>query len=541
MSGTPPSASDGFVLRSRVQIGDPIRTIDDSEGRKIQVITLADCFGEFVGCDDTNPFHVTGAELQDILAALNILTDAVSGGTFQVTVTSTVLPPGASTEAKQDDAITILNDLLTELQNPTAPGGTTDVNVVSTVLPPGAATETTLDALLTELMLKADLSETQPVSVTNQITGFGTETTLLAILSELDEKADKTEVQPVSITGTPPLPSDAATETTLSALLTELMLKADLTETQPVSLASVPLAPDAATETTLAAILADLAMKADLSETQPVSVTSSVLPTGAATDASLAAILAELMLKADLSETQPVSVTNQISGFATQATLAAVLTELMAKADLSETQPVSVTNFPADRATETTLAAILTELMLKANLSETQPISAASLPLPTGAATQTTLAAVLAELTQKTEPSDTQNVNIVSPSPLVIDDADIVQKLCDLLAELELKADLTEIQPVKVCASELPDGAAEEETLNDILVELQLDRTTIKKFDETDVNCVYLGEALSGTSDSDPSWSIRKITISGPLTDILRADGGSFTQVWDDRAILTYA
>jgi hypothetical protein len=42
-----------------------------------------------------------------------------------------------------------------------------------------------------------------------------------------------------------------------------------------------------------------------------------------------------------------------------------------------------------DFATETTLASLLTELQLKADLSETQPVSAASLPLPSGAATAT--------------------------------------------------------------------------------------------------------------------------------------------------------
>lgn len=52
------------------------------------------------------------------------------------------------------------------------------------------------------------------------------------LLTELQLKADLTETQPVSIAGT--------VATSNSALLTELQLKADLTETQPVSLASVP-------------------------------------------------------------------------------------------------------------------------------------------------------------------------------------------------------------------------------------------------------------------------------------------------------------
>jgi hypothetical protein len=96
---------------------------------------------------------------------------------------------GAATEAKQDSQIAILNTL---------------------------ATQTTLAALLTELELKADLSETQPVSAASL-----------------------------------PLPTGASTEATLAALLTELQLKADLTETQPVSAASLPLPAGAATEATL--------------------------------------------------------------------------------------------------------------------------------------------------------------------------------------------------------------------------------------------------------------------------------------------------
>jgi len=174
---------------------------------------------------------------------------------------------------------------------------TLDVNVISSVLPTGAATEatlssidgkdfatqTTLASLLTELQLKADLSETQPVSLASSPlpTGAATEATLSSINGK-----------------------DFATQTTLASLLTELQLKADLTETQPVSLASSPLPTGAATEvtlasidgkdfatqTTLSALLTELQLKADLSETQPVSLASSPLPTGAATEVTLSSI-----------------------------------------------------------------------------------------------------------------------------------------------------------------------------------------------------------------------------------------------------------
>lgn len=54
------------------------------------------------------------------------------------------------------------------------------------------------------------------------------------LLAELQLKADLTDTQPVSVSSLP-LPSGAATQVTLEALLTELQLKADLNETQPVS------------------------------------------------------------------------------------------------------------------------------------------------------------------------------------------------------------------------------------------------------------------------------------------------------------------
>jgi hypothetical protein len=69
-------------------------------------------------------------------------------------------------------------------------------------------------------------------------TGAATQTTLASLLTELQLKADLTQVQPISATALP-LPTGAATQTTLASLLTELQLKADLTETQPVSMVNL--------------------------------------------------------------------------------------------------------------------------------------------------------------------------------------------------------------------------------------------------------------------------------------------------------------
>lgn len=66
--------------------------------------------------------------------------------------------------------------------------GKLQVEIDASVLPTDAATETTLAALLTELALKADLTETQPVSAASLPlpTGAATETTLDAIKTAVE-------------------------------------------------------------------------------------------------------------------------------------------------------------------------------------------------------------------------------------------------------------------------------------------------------------------------------------------------------------------
>jgi len=88
--------------------------------------------------------------------------------------------------------------------------------------PTDGATETTLTALLTELQLKADLSETQPVS---------------AATLPLPTGASTSALQTTGNTG-------------LTNLLTELQLKADLTETQPAAEQNIGLGGTSLTATT---------------------------------------------------------------------------------------------------------------------------------------------------------------------------------------------------------------------------------------------------------------------------------------------------
>lgn len=162
---------------------------------------------------------------------------------------------------------------------------------------PDFATQTTLASLLTELQLKADLTETQPVSVASLPLPSGAATAanqateisgLAAILSELQQKADLADTQPVSVASLP-LPSGASTEATLAAL----NAKVTAVDTGAVVVSSSALPTGAASETTLAALLTELQLKADLTETQPVSAASLPLPTGASTEATLAALSAK--------------------------------------------------------------------------------------------------------------------------------------------------------------------------------------------------------------------------------------------------------
>jgi hypothetical protein len=93
-------------------------------------------------------------------------------GHIIIEVSEIALPTGAATSAKQDTMITALQ-LIDDLRNALGAVATDylQVLVTSSALPTGAATSinqvsinTGVNNLLTELQLKADLSETQPVS-----------------------------------------------------------------------------------------------------------------------------------------------------------------------------------------------------------------------------------------------------------------------------------------------------------------------------------------------------------------------------------------
>jgi hypothetical protein len=60
--------------------------------------------------------------------------------------------------------------------------------------------------------------------------------------------------------------------------------------------------------------------------------------------------------------------------------------------------------------------------------------------------------------------------------------------------------------------------------------------------DEASSTVTYFGWALPGASTSSAKFRIKKMTISGSVTTLLKADGNDdFDNVWDNRASLTYS
>jgi hypothetical protein len=170
--------------------------------------------------DVTGDINITANDLNVQLDHNSANPDSVQIGDGTETLSIT-----ASGEAETSDAST--HTKLDTLNAKDFATQTTLASLLSAFNAEDSASQTTLAALLTERQLKADLTETQPVSAASLPlpTGAATEATLAALAAE-----------------------DFATQTTLAALLTELQLKADLTETQPVSAASLPLPTGAATE-----------------------------------------------------------------------------------------------------------------------------------------------------------------------------------------------------------------------------------------------------------------------------------------------------
>jgi hypothetical protein len=59
--------------------------------------------------------------------------------------------------------------------------------------------------------------------------------------------------------------------------------------------------------------------------------------------------------------------------------------------------------------------------------------------------------------------------------------------------------------------------------------------------DDISSDLFYVGEAAPGSLSSSPVWRIKCVTSSGNDISMKWADNAQFSQIWDDRASLTYA
>jgi len=121
---------------------------------------------------------------------------------------------------------------------------------------------------------------------------------------------------------------------------------------------------------------------------------------------------------------------------------------------------------------------------------------------------------------QKVKSDGTDNASVVTQNTQPLPTGAATSAKQDtLITELQLKADLTEIQPVSV-ASSVVYGT---------------------RIDEATSTVTYIGKAVPGTATSAASWQIQKMdTTTG--TVITWADGnGSSDNIWDNRTSLTYS
>ena len=203
----------------------------------------------------------------------NVLVDV--NGRLQIDVVGSGLPLGAATEAT-------LATLATEAKLELVRLLLVSIDGVD------FATGVDVATVVTELALKADLTETQPVSVAvlPLPAGATTEARQTTLHLELQQKLETADLNIEAVTKdlqvdvkASGLPTGASTEATLATLATEAKL--ELVRLLLVSIDGV----DFATGVDVATVVTELALKADLTETQPVSAASLPLPTGAATSA----------------------------------------------------------------------------------------------------------------------------------------------------------------------------------------------------------------------------------------------------------------
>ena len=64
-----------------------------------------------------------------------------------------------------------------------------------------------------------------------------------------------------------------------------------------------------------------------------------------------------------------------------------------------------------------------------------------------------------------------------------------------------------------------------------------------KRIDFVTENLIYKGEGTTGSLESAPAWRIRRIVIAGDgdISETWANGTANFSQIWDNRSLLTYS
>ena len=66
-------------------------------------------------------------------------------------------------------------------------------------------------------------------------------------------------------------------------------------------------------------------------------------------------------------------------------------------------------------------------------------------------------------------------------------------------------------------------------------------KTYTTKIDQATTDVMYIGKAVPGTLGSAASWQIQRLTSVGDDLDVEFAAAGEFSQIWNNRASLSYS
>lgn len=115
------------------------------------------------------------------------------------------------------------------------------------------------------------------------------------------------------------------------------------------------------------------------------------------------------------------------------------------------------------------------------------------------------------------------------------DDIAAATEVTQLEISNELQATYDEVVTIRSNIQIVASEITQVNTKTDTLIAQGLQKAV--RLDEVSSTLFYVGEAILGSLDSDPVWSIYRYTTSGT---VLTKEWSGLSQIWTDRASLTY-